>query len=333
VSSDLERDPIDRLERLWLAFLRRAPQPAVKLAAAAAARTRPLELEPSWRFDFAAGDPRALVRFRRDLWEYYRRHGIEKPVTLRWYDGLRVRSYLGNDMSLCLYVGGAFEPNEFVFLDSVLREGATFIDGGANDGIHSLFAAHRVGPTGTVIAVEPSSREYARLLENIRINELSIAPVRAALGREAGEATLAVAESGHEGQNTIGDTVSNPTVRTVSHERVPKITVDQLVSERDVRRVDVIKLDVEGSEIDALVGARTTIARDRPLVLLEAEDERLASQGMTKADLRSIVDEIGYELHVFDQETGRLRPAVAPDEPEGNAVAAPPDWVPPSTRP
>lgn len=329
MTSDLGRQPTDRLDRLWLAFLRRGPRWLVELAAAIAARSRPLELEPGWHFDFSADDPSRSIRLRRDLWHYYRCRGIDRPVTLRWYDGIRVRSYLGNDMSLCLYVGGSFEPNEFVFLDSILHAGATFVDGGANDGIYSLFAARRVGPSGTVIAIEPSSREHGRLLENIRINKAPIVPLRAALGRQPGEATLAIAESGHEGQNTIGETVSNPFVHTTAHERVPMITLDQLKRERGLDRIDAIKLDVEGSEIDALLGAQTTISRDRPIILLEAEDERLASQGKTKDDLRALVAEIDYELYVFDHKTGRLRPAAEPGEPEGNAVAAPSGWVPP----
>lgn len=329
MSTDLDRAPADRLERAWLWFLRHAPKATVRAAASAAARTHPLALEPGWHFDFSADDPRPLVRFRRDLWTYFKRGGIEEPVTIGWYDGLKIRSYLGNDMSLCLFVGGAFEPNEFVFLDSVLAEGKTFIDGGANDGMYSVFAASRVGPKGAVIAVEPSSREYGRLLENIRLNALPVTPAHVALGREPGEAILAIAEDGHEGLNTIGEAVSAPTVRTSAHERVRVVTIDELVEEHALDPVDVIKLDVEGSEVDALLGARMTVARDRPLILLEAEDERLASQGRTRNDLRTVVEEFGYRLHVFDAHTGTLRPAAVPGEPEGNAVAAPADWSPP----
>jgi hypothetical protein len=80
-------------------------------------------LEPGWYFDIAATDPSWLVQFRRELWTYYRERGIQRPVILRWYDGLRVRVFLGNDMSLCLYVGGSFEPNEFVLLDRILEPG------------------------------------------------------------------------------------------------------------------------------------------------------------------------------------------------------------------
>lgn len=329
MSTVLDRDAESRLERTWLWFLRNAPERAVRVAASAVAKGRPLAREPGWYFDVAAQDPSALVRFRRDLWEYYRERDRDTAVTLRWYDGLRVRSFLGNDMSLCLYVGGSFEPNEFVFLDAALRPGMTFVDGGANDGIYSLFAARRVAPDGTVIALEPSAREHGRLLDNIALNEADVVAVRAALGAADGEATLAIAEAGHEGQNTIGERVSNPKVAAARHERVRVTTIDGLVSEHGLDRVDVVKLDVEGSEVEALLGATETLRRHRPLLLIEAEAERLASQGRTKDDLRRILGHEGYELFVFEKASGALRPAVAPDEPEGNAVAAPRGWTPP----
>jgi FkbM family methyltransferase len=251
---------------------------------------------------------------------------------LRWYDGIRIRVFLGNDMSLCLYVGGSFEPNEFVFLDAVLADGMTFIDGGANDGIYSLFAARRVGRNGTVLAVEPSAREFARLLANLTLNRrLQVTAVRAALGGEEGKADLAVAELGHEGQNTMGASVSNPKVATAGHETVSVTTVDALVEAHNLGRVDVIKLDVEGSEVDALLGARRTIERFQPLIQVEMESERLASQGRTKDDLRGLLAAANYDLYVFDSSSGSLREAREPDEPEGNAIAAPHGWKPPHT--
>ena len=205
-----------------------------------------------------------------------------------------------------------------------------FLDGGANDGLYSLYASRRVGAAGRVLAIEPSPREFERLGANIRLNALSnVEAMRIALGSTAGEAVLSIAEPGHEGQNTIGERVSNPKVVTTAHETVNVETIEGLVERLGLTRLDFVKLDVEGSEIDALEGARAAIERFHPIVLLEAEDERLASQQRTKADLLAIVRELGYELWVFDRETAQLRPARAPAEPEGNAVAAPSGWTPP----
>ena len=315
--------------RHW--YLAHAPQTLVQVTARLLARGRSLTLEPGWRFDNGATDPRQLTQFRRDLWNYYAEHGIKEPVEFRWYDGLRVKLLLGNDMSLCLYVGGSFEPNEFVFLQAVLKPGMVFLDGGANDGLYSLFAARRVGPSGVVVAVEPSKREYERLVANLGLNRLAgVRPLKVALGRERGSGMLAIAEEGHEGQNTIGARVSNPTVQTTRHETVRVETIDELVGGEGLKRLDFVKLDVEGSEVDVLEGARSAIARFKPLMLLEAEDERLASQERTKADFVRVVTGLGYELWVFDSETGQLRLAQLPEEPEGNTIAAPQGWQPPA---
>jgi FkbM family methyltransferase len=314
--------------RRW--YLARAPQVLVQATAKVLARGRSLRLEPGWHFDNGADDSRQLTQFRRDIWNYYGDRGLTAPVTFRWYEGLKVKLFLGNDMSLCLFAGGSFEPNEFVFLQAVLKPGMVFFDGGANDGLYSLYASRRVGPDGVVMAVEPSGREYERLKANLELNRLAdIRTLRVALGKERGSGTLAIAEEGHEGQNTLGVRVSNPTVETTRHEAVSIETIDELVSREGLQRLDFLKLDVEGSEVDALEGARSTIARFRPLMLLEAEDERLASQSRTKDDLVRLVTELAYELWVFDRESGQLRPVRGPNELEGNVIAGSADWVPP----
>jgi hypothetical protein len=106
-------------------------------------------------------------------------------------------------------------------------------------------------------------------------------------------------------------------------------TLDDLVLRHGLDRVDVIKLDLEGGEADALEGTRAVLERDRPLLLVEAEDERLASQGRTKAELLDAIARLGYALYVFDEASAQLHPPRLPGEPEGNIVAARPDWRPP----
>jgi FkbM family methyltransferase len=315
--------------RSW--YLANAPVGLIRATAKALARGKPLALEPGWRFDIGAEDTRQIAQWRRALWSYYRDHRLDEPVIFRWYDALRMRLFLGNDLSLCLYAGGSFEPNEFSFLRAVLEPGMVFFDGGANDGLYSLYAARRVTASGVVVAAEPSTREFDRLQANIALNSATnVRALKVALGAQPGSATLAIAEEGHEGQNTIGTEVSNPTVRTAHHETVALQTIDGIVDEQGLDRLDFVKLDVEGSEVEALNGATVAISRFQPIMLLEAEDERLASQNRTKADFTATVRGFDYEMWVFDADTAQLRKARATDEPEGNVVAAPRGWQPPA---
>jgi FkbM family methyltransferase len=317
-------------DRLRRALLARAPAKVVQGLAQLLARSTRLQIQPDWRFDPGATDERQLTQLRRDIWSYYRDKSITEPVIFRWYDDLRVRLFLGNDLSLCLFAGGSFEPNEFAFLRAFLQPGMIVLDGGANDGLYSLYSARRVGRNGRVLAVEPSAREFDRLIMNVKLNRLgNVRPLRAALLDRVGEATLAIAEPGHEGLNAIGNFASSATVRTVSHERVAHTTIDALVEDEQLERLDFVKLDLEGSEVAALEGSRAAVSRFRPIILLEAEDERLASQGKTKQELADVVKELGYSFWVFDADSAQLRTPRPPEEPEGNAVAAPSGWYPP----
>ena len=318
--------------RLLEGFLNRAPQHVIHAVATALARGRRLAPDPGWRFHIPGDDADQVVQFKRDIWTHYSDNKIQKPVVFRWYERLRIRLYLGNDLSLCLYVLGAFEPNEFVFLRDLLEPGMVVLDGGANDGLFSLYASRRVGPRGSVLAVEPSGREFARLTANIELNRLrNVLMFKLALGNRAGVTTLAVAEPQHAGMNAIDPRRSGQSMAawTESHESVRLDTIDALVARSGVERLDLIKLDIEGSEVDAIIGARDAIARFRPTILLEVEGDRLASQGRTSEDLLEELAGLGYELWGFDAASGQLRSADSAPESASNAVAAPRGWIPP----
>ena len=312
-------------------LLERVPLWALQPIAARQARITPLGRQPGWRFDLPELDLSPDTTFRRELWSAFRDDGVRRTITVRWYDGLKVRLYLGNDLSYCLFVGGSYEPNEFAFLAAVLRPGMTVVDGGANDGLYSLFASSRVGHEGRVIAFEPSERELDRLRANIRLNRLDNVEVRAAaLGSSPGNAELAIAVAGHEGQNTIGARVSNQNVPTRSRENVVVETIDSLTEQYRLERLDVVKLDVEGCELQVIDGARAALARFKPLLLVEVEPERLASHGVSRGELLETIGSLDYRLFVFDEQTAQLRPPRSPAEACGNVIAAPPSWEPPA---
>jgi FkbM family methyltransferase len=201
-----------------------------------------------------------------------------------------------------------------------------FVDVGANDGYYTLFAAGRVGPAGRVLAVEPSTRERINLKRNIARNGLAnITVVPVALGAACGTAELRLAQGAHSGHNTLGN-FANDGVQADRVEPVPVRTLDDVVGEQKLDRIDVIKIDVEGAEASVIAGGTGVLGAMRPLIILEISDKALRGQGSDAQKLLATLrGELGYEIGVFSAETGRIERLAEGRDLSPNVVAMPRD--------
>jgi len=273
--------------------------------ACSVAELRPLRPYPGWTFSSAETSKAPEIQLRHAIWQSCWERKLEKPILFPWHDGLQINLYLGNDMSRPTFIGGCIEPNEFVFMGSVLTPGMVMLDVGANDGFFTVFAARRVADTGLVYAFEPSEREFARLKANVALNRLSnVRPVKKAVAESWGKGVLHVCGYGHEGQNTLGDFVHK--VQGVSTEPVELCSLDTYFSSEKLTRLDLIKIDVEGAEQRVLSGARGLISRFKPIILLELLDPALRKQGSSAEAVIGLLKEMGYLIYDFSPETGRL---------------------------
>ena len=289
------------------------------------ATTRPLELYPGWKFAIEEEHPTWDVSFRLALWRIFRDRGIRRPVRVRWYDGLIVDLVLGNDLSRCLYVSGSFEPNEFWFLGTLLRPGMCFVDVGANEGLYSLFAARRVVPGGRVYAFEPSPRERARLENNILINRLANVRVfKEGLAEQSGAAVLHVADSEHNGQNTLG-TFGHQGVECVDNIEISLTTLDSLRDKGEIVRIDVLKMDAEGAEMRILKGAVQVLQRDKPVLLMELFDAALRGQGSNAKEVLDFLRGLGFRILGFQPSSGKPTPVLGAASRSPNIIACHPD--------
>ncbi len=313
---------LDNLGR-WLIV--RAPTVGAAYAAILAPGAPRLGPRPGWRFAEEYYDQRRWLACRRGaLWEAAREKDLAVPLTVRWHAGTMVDVTLGNDNSLCLYVCGSFEPNEFAFVDRVLKPGMVFVDVGANDGYYTLFAARRVGPTGRVVSIEPSSRERAHLQRNLGRNGLdNVQVVAAALGARQGVADLHLAHGVHAGHNTLGEFAHDDVVRA-SSERVSLETLDTVVARHGLAQVDMVKIDVEGGEAGVIAGAREVLSKMRPVMLMELNDRALHAQGESAAGvLQTLKAEFDYDILSFSPVLGRPERAVEGVPLSANIVAVP----------
>ena len=234
--------------------------------------------------------------------------GTQIPLEIDWYYGLRLRVYLGNDVSRQLFVGATNEPNEMALVNRMLAPGMVFIDAGANEGMYTLLASRRAGNEGRVYAFEPSAREFERLQANVALNRLeNVRCVQAALAESKGEAELKVADEVHAGHNTLGSLVHQG-VQELRRETVPLTTVDAFAEEEKLSRVDMIKIDTEGAELRVLQGAARVLRDFRPVLLFEASEASLANQGASREALLDFLGSQGYTVYSFSEKTGNPEP-------------------------
>ncbi len=236
--------------------------------------------------------------------------------------GALAHADLRTPLGLGLYRYG-FRTIESRVLVGLLRRDDVVIDGGANIGLFSLLAAATVGPSGRVIACEPSPRTMALLNANANLNGFDVIERHeVALSDQPGTASFVVFD------NASGLASFAPGLDGGKVIEVNTATLDDLTA-RLSAPVAVLKLDVEGAEVKALRGARSMLGRDLPLVLLEVEPGHLGRQGSSVEDLRQTLHPLGYEAYAIRGDA-RLVKITGPWQP---APAASPNLVlAPATR-
>jgi FkbM family methyltransferase len=175
---------------------------------------------------------------------------------------------------------GRYEPATQAVLESMLRPGDVVFDIGANLGYFTLVMAKQVGPGGRVVSFEPDPEMFSALTRNIGRNvddSNGIVALPAAIGAEAGSVRFA-----RGWRSTRGRVVS-----AGGDFEVEAMKVDDAADRMGVPRL--IKIDVEGAEVDVLLGARAILKSEKPLVLVEVHSEELESR------CARLLEEFGYE--------------------------------------
>lgn len=297
------------------------------LAKVAQAQTVPASGAPlvDWTFDAALTSARPQDQLRSALWRAMRRRCPQAVLRLPWLEETHAAMPLGSDLSLALFTQGRFEPNFCAALTPLLKPGGVFLDVGANEGLYTLLAARRLGADGLVVAIEPSARELTRLRRNIVSNgfEGRAVVIEAAVGRSAGWASFAVADDAHSGQNAFADRIAG-TVDVIAERPVPLTTLDAVAERLAPRTIDVVKIDVEGAEGEALEGASKLLQAVRPIWFVEVA--RDGDQGdAAVATLRSA----GYGIFGIDDRAGVVRKLAPGAKPTPNVIAVPVEQEPP----
>ncbi|WP_157850047.1 MULTISPECIES: FkbM family methyltransferase [Kitasatospora] len=197
-------------------------------------------------------------------------------------------------------LGGFYEERELDLFEELCAHRRTVVDVGANLGVYACLAARALPADGMLVCYEPAPDNLARLAANLGRNPgrpgLTVRVEPHAVGPAEGRTTLELAED-------IGlHRVAAPgggglAVRQVALDsRLPALFAEH----GGPRRVDVLKVDVEGYDVHALRGARRLLARDRPVLFAEFCPPQLAGCGADAEEFAALLAEAYDEIHVVD---------------------------------
>lgn len=171
----------------------------------------------------------------------------------------------GDFISDALRAKGWWSQRDFKLYNALLKPGDFFVDVGAHIGLYTLYAAHKVGGQGKVIAIEPEPKNFELLLNNIRLSNFpQIEPINAAVGVEEGRGNLYMSPT-NSGDHYLSSGVPDE-VREQKSVRVT--TIDRILMRFD-KGPKLVKMDIQGTEMSALAGMKKTLAAHQPLLLIE----------------------------------------------------------------
>jgi len=211
-----------------------------------------------------------------------------------------------------LWVNGSYEDAERAAVTRIVRHGGIVVDAGANLGLYTLLASRRCGRDGVVHSFEASPIEYRKLRRTVRWNGLqNVVLNNVALSDQDGTAVIYESLDGAGALNRL-DGPAKPSGRYRA-QQIARVSLDSYLATRQVRRVDFMKVDVEGHELSLLRGAERVLRESRPIVMIEMNDGR-QSVDSSPARVWSLLEGLGYQWYRADGSDGYLasceRPAV-----------------------
>ena len=215
-----------------------------------------------------------------------------------------------------------FETMERQFVEKLLRPAMTVVDAGAHHGLYTLLASKCVGGYGRVISFEPSPRECTRLRKHLRWNRCrNVEVVQCALGNGEGETDFYVVEGAQDWCNSRKPPAVGEGVKKI---RVPARALDATLGELGIRKVDFLKLDVEGAELSVLYGAMKLLqGESRPAILAEVQDLRTKCWGYPAREILLHLVRLEYRWFAIAAKGALLPVSCHQESYDANLVALP----------
>ena len=276
------------------------------------------------------------------LLQYYVRHfpidrGKNRVISLLWKPlskgrkqahetvlrqaDVKMKCLLDQMIQRQLYFWGSYEAEYCAHWMRIARESHTIFDVGANVGLYALLAA-KTNPSAKIHAFEPTPAVLELLRANIALNNLGNIKVNStAVGKICGEAVLRQcrgSDGANEGMNYIHKDCSES---EHSDQPVKIVSIDEYCKTNGIERIDLMKMDIEGGEYDALLGAQTLLeSQSIDCLFIEFMEWAANRSGSSTEDIRRLLQDMGYRLCVTRE--GKLIELESGKTPQADNVIA-----------
>jgi FkbM family methyltransferase len=216
---------------------------------------------------------------------------------------------LSQGIDFAIYLGGMFERSTAVALGTLTEPSSLVLDIGANIGAHTLHLARLVGPNGRVMAFEPTDFAFRKLSRNLELNPSLASRVEAfhCFLTASDEASVPHAIYSSWPLAVEAGLHAKHLGREMQTEQAQARSLDSILNEHADRKVQLVKLDVDGFECDVLRGATTMLREIRPIFVMEFAPYVLEERGASLEQLLSYFIPNGYAF--YDERTRKRLPS------------------------
>lgn len=192
------------------------------------------------------------------------------------------------------YFNREYEKDNYDFIKDHVKHGMHVIDIGAHIGLFSVCTSQLAGPTGKIVCFEPTPGTFEILKNTLKLNHCdNVIPRREAVGSTAGKATFYVSDE-------IVGCNSNSLVQMNKSRQagqdVMVTTVDDICRDHALKP-GLIKIDVEGAELNVLKGAGRTMKNERPIMIVGLHPVFIKKNGDSLTEIWTIIKENGYRVN------------------------------------
>jgi len=233
------------------------------------------------------------------LWSRATNLGLVQPVWHEFQPGLWMRLDIREIGQETILLENVWEPKTTRYLCDSLAPGDVFLDIGANAGYFSLVASRRVGDSGKVLAVEPNPAMAQQIQDNVQRSGLGNIVVAETACTDSVEVRELYIGNPY---NTGNSSLSRDNLAWTKSVKVACTTVDLLVKEHGLPRVNLVKIDVEGAELQVLQGMLETIKRFRPKIVTELSPSLLEGFSITLDTVEQTFLRHGYLVAPLEED-------------------------------